>query len=75
MSGGIRAGRVLAVLALLATIFVTLPANAQDDPDDQEVCILHSATGAKVKAILVSGAFATHAIATVTGHLVPHWRR
>ena len=40
MSGGIRAGRVLAVLALLGTIFVTLPANAQDEPDEQEeVCI------------------------------------
>lgn len=40
MHGGIRAGRVLAVLALLATVFVTLPANAQDEePRTDQVCI------------------------------------
>ncbi len=40
MQGGFKMGRVLAVLALLATIFVALPANAQDEPDDVgEVCI------------------------------------
>ncbi|MEM7286616.1 MAG: amidohydrolase family protein [Actinomycetota bacterium] len=40
MRGGTQAGRVLAVVALLATIFVTLPANAQDEPDDvEEICI------------------------------------
>ena len=40
MRGGLRAGRVLAILALLATVFVTLPASAQDEQDDaDEVCI------------------------------------
>ncbi len=40
--------------------------------DDQQLRVVHAAASLEIKASLVLGAFAAHAVAAVTGDLLPH---